>query len=292
MPRISMIATAQAVTSESLFLGTPAAQLGPASTPDRDPGPLPPAVVIDALRATSTIASALAHGARAVIPVAKVDEARQRKGEGIWIAGERGGDRLPGFDLGNSPVEARAAAGRVLVLTTTNGTLATRRVLEAADGASGPVTILAGAFVNRARVVRALREADAGVVLICAGQEGHPAAEDLLAAGSMVADLPAAWVRDDLSVMAEWAFLGLQKDVLPDGGDRGADLRSALLCAIERCPHGTTLRDKGYGTDLLACADLDSLDILPVLRKVQGDWQFVSGDAGTGRRPRSRTLLS
>lgn len=263
MPNITIIPTAQAVTAEGLV------PLLRATGPDAGAGFGPPAVVIDALRATSTIASALAAGVRSVIPVASVEEARGRKAEGVLVAGERGGDRLPGFDLGNSPVEVRAAAGQTLVLTTTNGTLATRRLLEAVSPSGGrPMTILAGAFVNRARVARALRQRDGGALLVCAGQDGHPAAEDLLAAGAVVAALPASWVRDDLAVIAEWAFL----EAVPGDGN-GHD---GLLAAIERCPHGTSLRDKGYGADLRACADLDGLDVLPTLHEIDGTWAFVA----------------
>ena len=276
MPHITIVPTAQEVSSQSLLF--PESDPG---TPLRtDPLSLPPVVVIDALRATSTIASGLAAGVLGVIPVATVEEARSRRMEGILLAGERGGDRLPGFDFGNSPVEIRAATGRLVVLTTTNGTLATRRVAEAAGtGGVGRAlpTIFAGAFVNRTRVADALVREDRGAILVCSGQDGHPAAEDLLAAGSLIARLPASWTRDDLSVVAEWAFLGAIQGLM------GATVQESLGRAIRRCPHGATLEQKGYDADLTACAELDAIDVLPVLERQGDDLLFVVAAEGHGR---------
>src|SRR3972149_9874236 len=85
-------------------------------------------VVIDELRASSTIVQALGNGARAVFPVASIPEARKHAGQmnGVLLGGERGGLRIPGFDLGNSPSEYTRdrVAGKTIVLTTTNGTRA------------------------------------------------------------------------------------------------------------------------------------------------------------------------
>src|SRR5262245_53129124 len=95
------------------------------------------AVVIDVLRATTTIIHALAAGCSAVIPAAEVEEARERAGRmlagKVLLGGERDGRPLPGFDRGNSPLEYTPAAcrGTTLVLTTTNGTRALLRAAEA-----------------------------------------------------------------------------------------------------------------------------------------------------------------
>src|SRR5262245_39532454 len=90
------------------------------------------AVVIDVLRATTTIVQALATGAKEIVPLQEVDEARrlaEKLGEGAILGGERGGVLIPGFDLGNSPAEYTAAkvAGKTVVFTTTNGTRALQR---------------------------------------------------------------------------------------------------------------------------------------------------------------------
>lgn len=285
MPHVTIVPTAQQVSSAALFQGEDPSLPGRLA-PDADS--LAPVVVVDALRATSTIASALAAGVRGVIPVATVDEARVRRADHVKIAGERGGDRLPGFDFGNSPVDIAGAAGSFVVLTTTNGTLATRRIVDAAGRAGRRPVVYAGAFVNRRRVAQALVAAGRGVVIVCAGQDGHPAGEDLLAAGAIASLLPAAWHRDDLAVTAEWAFAGAVgsalngSDAAPDRTHRDLGLRHALRTALARCPHGSVLAAKGYGADLDACAALDSLDVLPQLQERGDDWAFVASGPSLG----------
>jgi 2-phosphosulfolactate phosphatase len=230
----------------------------------RRPLPAGPAVVIDALRATTTVVAALAAGAEAVEPVASVAAARRRAralaGRAL-LAGERHGDPLPGFDLGNSPVEAAARApGRVLVLTTTNGTLACERLLR--QGAAVPrrpvyAAALPNAVVAAERLARDADEAGAqGVALVCAGQNGHPATEDLLVAGALAALLPAAWERDDLALTAEWAWQAQAA--------RPAD-------ALAASPHGRTLLGQGYADDIAWAARFDTTSCLPRLQVSAGE---------------------
>jgi 2-phosphosulfolactate phosphatase len=241
----------------------------------RRPLPAGPVAVIDILRATSTIVTALAAGAPWVEPVASVATARRRRRADprSLLAGERHGDRLPGFDLGNSPVEAAGLGpSRGVVLTTTNGTRACDRLVrQGAGGDDRPV--YAAAFTNLAAVAAALRRdvdrTGAEVVtIVCSGQDGHSAAEDLLAAGALVTRLPAAWERDDLATVAEWAWR--------DG--EGARLVERLTAA----PHGATLAAKGYGDDIAACARIDVSDAVPRLRVEAGRARFVL--AGTTQR--------
>src|SRR4051812_27980863 len=90
-------------------------------------------VVFDVLRATSSMVTALAHGAKEIIPVSTIEEAltaRIRRPEAL-LGGERHGDRIEGFDLGNSPFEYREIAGRTVISTTTNGTVALRACANA-----------------------------------------------------------------------------------------------------------------------------------------------------------------
>ena len=120
------------------------------------------AIVIDVLRATTTIIHALAAGAECVIPCLEVEEARQtaRKiGPSALLGGERGGVRIDGFDFGNSPTEyvSEKIAGRTIVFSTTNGTRAMLHCRQAAQ-------ILIGAFVNRAAVVRAVNTGISAVI--------------------------------------------------------------------------------------------------------------------------------
>ena len=115
------------------------------------------AVVIDVLRATTTIIHALARGAECVIPCLEVEAARQaaqKIGSSALLGGERGGMRIDGFDFGNSPTEyvSEKISGRTIVFSTTNGTRAMLHCRQAAK-------ILLGAFVNRAAVAQAVSSA-------------------------------------------------------------------------------------------------------------------------------------
>src|SRR5207249_10597308 len=145
-------------------------------------------VVIDVLRATTTIITALANGAKAVIPAATSEEAvrlaSNLEKDGVLLAGERRSVRIEGFALGNSPREMVPAvvAGKTIVLATTNGTPA----LVAAQGGE---PVLVGAPVNfKALVerVRALLLEPRDLVIICAGREKQFAIEDAYTAGRLV----------------------------------------------------------------------------------------------------------
>jgi 2-phosphosulfolactate phosphatase len=229
------------------------------------------AVVIDVLRASTTIVTALAGGAVAVRPVAAVEEARSlatRLGAAAILGGERGGVRIPGFDLGNSPAEYTAdrVAGRTVVITTTNGTAA----LAACEPAR---EVLVGAIVNRTAVAataRRLAKAAGGatVHLVCAGTDGVVTAEDVLAAGAILdaaaSDPDAA--GDDLdpaALAARDAFRGLVAAHSPDPS-------AALVRAFAAAPGGTNLVTLGMAGDLAICARIDALAIVPRLDRGAG----------------------
>ena len=138
-------------------------------------------VVVDILRATTTIVHALAAGAKEVIPLLDVAEARckaQAIGSAVMLGGERGGKRIEGFDLGNSPTEytAEAVGGKSVVFTTTNGT----RAMQLCRSAN---RVLIGAFTNFSAVCREL-EREEHVDILCAGTDGQITREDVLFAGS------------------------------------------------------------------------------------------------------------
>ncbi|MEZ6114244.1 MAG: 2-phosphosulfolactate phosphatase [Pirellulaceae bacterium] len=139
-------------------------------------------VVTDVLRATTTITTALEHGAKRVIPCLEVDEARRVASEHpqAVLGGERGGCPIPGFHFGNSPAEYRHELinGRTLVFTTTNGTRALMRCRAAA-------AVFIGSFVNLSAVCEAVRAFD-NVHLLCAGTNGQITSEDVLFAGAAV----------------------------------------------------------------------------------------------------------
>jgi 2-phosphosulfolactate phosphatase len=209
------------------------------------------AVVLDVVRASTTIVAALAGGARAVIPVATPDEARvhgraQDSGAAL-IGGERGGAPPPGFDCGNSPAEytAERVGGRTVVFTTTNGT----RALLALDGAR---RVAVGGFVNAAAVARWVAAEPGDVLLVCAGERGRFCLEDAVCAGLLVSRLhPADAALSDAARAARvlWErYAGDLEAMLAD-----ATWAQALVA-------------QGRGADLPLCVALDVHDVVPVIR--------------------------
>ena len=156
------------------------------------------AVVIDVLRASTTIVQALAAGAEAVIPCGEVAEAQaitaNLSAGSYLLGGERGGVRIEGFDLGNSPLEytPEKVAGRTIVFTTTNGTRALKRCLSAEQ-------IVIGSFANLEAVAKAVDQTGRPIHLVCAGTDGELSAEDVLCAGALVAGLEKFRGREILS---------------------------------------------------------------------------------------------
>jgi 2-phosphosulfolactate phosphatase len=208
------------------------------------------AVVIDVLRASTTIVKALARGARAVVPVAEIAEAldeRRRLVERGWrvvLAGERGGVRPEGFDLGNSPAEFSRAgvAGSTVVLTTTNGTRALRHCREA-------TRVLVGCFANGPALAGFLgRMREERAVLVCSGQDGRVAEEDVLFAGYLSRELERSGARPDASAEeAQKAY---------------ASAEQGLERALGATPHGRTLLELGFAADIAAAAVIGSEEIV------------------------------
>jgi 2-phosphosulfolactate phosphatase len=211
------------------------------------------AVVIDVLRASTTIVHALAAGCPDVRPVAELDEARALAGGlragRVLLAGERDGAPVPGFDLGNSPaaLSPQICRDSTLVLTTTNGT---RALLQAA--AAGRV--LVAGFVNFSAVCEQLRRDARPVCILCAGNHGGPALEDALLAGAFV---------DFLSEESEAR--------LDDSGRLAWDCfenhRELLAEALRECDSGDRLRQLGYDEDIRLAAQVDQFLLVPELRR-------------------------
>ena len=164
-------------------------------TPDES-GAARTGVVIDVIRATSTICQALASGYERVFCAPEVDVARTLRetlGEGV-LGGERGAVRIPGFDLGNSPREYLEPAGSTLVLSTTNGT---RAVVAAAERCE---RVFIASLLNLAAVVDAVRDAGEDAVVVCAGVQGTMNLDDTFVAGRIVELL--GWERTDAAEAA------------------------------------------------------------------------------------------
>jgi 2-phosphosulfolactate phosphatase len=167
-------------------------------------------VVFDVLRATTTMVTALAHGAEAIIPVSEISEAlalRRQRPE-VLLAGEREGLRIRAaqtgsidFDLGNSPREFTPdqVRGRTIVMTTTNGT----RALRACAGAGAA---LVGSFLNLGATIRWLEgRRPPHLILVCAGTREEPALEDALAAGAVCEALGPRYAEGEVTDGAEIA---------------------------------------------------------------------------------------
>jgi 2-phosphosulfolactate phosphatase len=139
-------------------------------------------VVTDVLRATSCMVSALEHGIDHIVPVAELQEAQALALQGYLTAGERNGEQVEGFDLGNSPYSyiENDFSGRKLAMTTTNGTLALSKAAPIAKD------VIAGAFINLSAVVGYLQDAQDSVLVLCAAWKGKVNLEDSLFAGALV----------------------------------------------------------------------------------------------------------
>lgn len=211
------------------------------------------AVVIDVLRATTTIVHALAAGCKAVRICGEVAEAReiadQMRAGRVLLGGERDGLPLPGFDLGNSPRDYRASTckGCTVVLTTTNGTRALLRAAEADR-------VLAAAFVNYSAVCEQLRLDARPVHIVCSGTDGEIALEDTLLAGAFV-DFLSECADVELNDAARLAW-----DCFENHG-------RVLHGALEVGKGGARLRSLGYDDDIKAAAEIDTHALVPELRR-------------------------
>lgn len=162
-------------------------------------------VVIDVLRATSTIVTAINNGAKGIIPVEDMGEAsriaQSVDSDNFLLCGEKDGVKIDGYDLGNSPLEytPEAVKGKTLIFNTTNGTKAIKKSL-------GSATIYIASFLNLEAIVKALDKETHDIVLLCAGWKGRLALEDTLLAGAIIYKLNGGSLPDDALDGARVAF--------------------------------------------------------------------------------------
>ncbi len=212
-------------------------------------------VVIDVLRASTTVAMALANGAREIIPVSTIESAVKISGslfgEVTLRGGERNGKIIEGFNLGNSPAEYADASvrGKSIIFCTTNGSVAMAKSRYARR-------LLVGSFVNMSAVVDAMLEDGGDYLLLCAGKSNGLRSfslEDAVCAGMMIQRLSAAKrVPVDLTDSSR-AALTLYKG-----------LGRSLLKLLKLSDHGQYLTEIGYASDLKLCAAVDSVPVVPV----------------------------
>ncbi|MBS0209262.1 MAG: 2-phosphosulfolactate phosphatase [Planctomycetes bacterium] len=206
-------------------------------------------VVIDVLRATTTIAFALNAGAREVIPCLEVDDARRRAAQypagTVLLGGERLGVRIEGFDLGNSPTEytAERVINKTVVFTTTNGTRAMERCRLARR-------VLLGALVTRRAVAKALA-GETDVDIVCAGTRGEVGLDDALTAGAIAEELLMQWIT-------HVPALNDQTRIAMDAWGRAE--RRGVLPALEESYGGRNLIEEGFKDDIFIASDVDLFD--------------------------------
>ena len=221
-------------------------------------------VVIDVLRATTTVCHALSHGARAVIPCLDIEEARRIAAQfspgDVLLGGERGGLPIDGFDLGNSPGEysRETVAGKTIVFTTTNGTRALGHC-QRAD------RVVLAALVNLAAVCTAI-EGATRIDLLCAGTRGQISREDVLAAGA-IADMIVGHQTDSAPDLNDAAHLARDAwlHVTAAAASSGQTLSAQLAHEFRSTLGGQNVLRIGRDDDLLAAAQLDKFAVVPQL---------------------------
>lgn len=210
------------------------------------------AVIIDVLRASSTMVTALQHGADGIIPTLDKQDALSTaetlKGREYLLCGEEDGEKIEGFDLGNSPAEytREVVQHKTLVFCTTNGTRAIRRSGMAS-------TIYVASFLNMKSIINHLKRVDSPVVLVCAGWRGRSSLEDLLCAGNIIYELMDDRLPDDAPDGAKIA-LGVYEKF----GDN-------LEESIRSSSHARRLKDIVHESDISYCCQTDKMNILPKL---------------------------
>jgi len=211
-------------------------------------------VVIDVLRASTSIITALKNGAREVIPVASVENAVKVSGslfgDVVLRCGEREGKIIPGFNLGNSPLEYSpdAVANKSLIFTSTNGSLAMVKAKFARR-------IVVAAFVNMSKVVEYLKELNEDFVIVCAGKEHHFCIEDVVCGGMIIDELEKNKLEMELTDSVQAAHVLYKSS------------KRSLHKMLRNSDHGKYLTSIGFEKDLKICAEVDSVPILPMLDK-------------------------
>lgn len=220
-------------------------------------------LIVDVLRATTTAVTYLEHGASALLLTDTPEAALALRGEGVLLAGERGGLPIPGFDLGNSPVEAAGQnfAGRTVVMNTTNGTAAAHIAAQ-----TGRHVLLAALTNAHAAARRARALATEEIAIVCAGTDERVGLDDVYAAG----------------VLAEY-LLALGSFSIEDGTRLALTIRRNAgnpLDTLSNSGHGQRLVGLGLEGDVRYAAQISTSTAVPVLERGQetlGVLRFVAG---------------
>lgn len=211
-------------------------------------------VMIDVLRASSTIVTALANGCRGFIPILSPDQAKKKaqqfEKEGVLLGGEREGTKIAGFDLGNSPREYKkeAVKNKTIIFSTTNGVKTLEMVKSAYE-------IIIGSFLNLQAVCDYCNNYKGDILIICAGRESKFSLEDTACAGMII-----NFLRDVFPVACQEADANSTARLLY--GRFGNN----ILEILRTSQHGRYLESIGLGGDLKFCSQLDFFNIVPIFR--------------------------
>ncbi|MDD3223343.1 MAG: 2-phosphosulfolactate phosphatase family protein [Clostridium sp.] len=205
------------------------------------------AVVIDILRATSVIVTAMNNGCKAVIPVVAVEDAKKTaalfKGDYL-LGGERNAVKIDGFDFSNSPLEYKPnlVNGKTLIMTTTNGT-------KAIKGSSSAKNIIIAAMINAKAAAKRLFELQNDIVIVNAGTNGNFSIDDFICAGYII-NLLKQMGNVNLTDIATTALYVY---------DQNKDVKSFIKYAN----HYNVIKELGLFEDLKYCCSKDIVDIVP-----------------------------
>ncbi|MFD3002526.1 2-phosphosulfolactate phosphatase [Pontibacter toksunensis] len=204
-------------------------------------------VAVDILRATSTMVTAFAHGARDIFPVMDLEECRAFSQKGCLTAAERNGIKADGFDFGNSPFSYMngAVESQSIAITTTNGTRAIR-LSEAAE------EVVVGSFLNLRTVASHLKELQIDVVVVCAGWKGQFNLEDTLFAGALVECLEKSFAFENDATLASLHLYQAAK--------------SDVFSFLKQSSHVRRLENLGIHEDIQFCLQHNLYEVLPVWR--------------------------
>jgi len=209
-------------------------------------------VVIDILRASSTIVTALARGCRGLIPIFSPDKVKEKsKGfakEEVLLGGERKGKKIKGFDLGNSPREytEELVKDKIIIFSTTNGV----KTLEMAKNA---FKIVIGSFLNLQAVCDYCYNFQEDIIIVCAGKDGNFSLEDSVCAGMLInslkKNLPGVFRGTDANIAVQILYKKYGNNILG---------------VLKKSQHGKYLESIGLGRDLEFCSTLDAFNIVPI----------------------------
>ena len=211
-------------------------------------------VVIDVLRASSVMVTALANGAKAFVPVRTVDEAREKASafpkEEVMLCGERDTNIIDGFHLGNSPQSytREKVKDKILIFTTSNGTKALNQLEGAAE-------VFIGSFLNMSALVHRFLNLD-DAVLVCSGTNNNFSMDDAMCAALFIEE-----IRRKKSVKLSDFSITLLKAFQKDKGD--------LHLLLKNCYHLNLLKRNGFGDDVEYCLQKDFLNIVPEMKGEQ-----------------------